>query len=296
MTMTKRAFTNFIFASGARDFLSAGDCGRRFMIWPRAFESGKPGWKMDGDKLALDGNGNPIYINANGEEASVKGDTIANLNAEAKTHRTAKETAETALAKYRTADGKLLDPETAVKAVDMVGKLDAKKLIDSGEVDKLTDQIKSQFTTQLSEKDSALSEAQKTISAMRIDGVFKGSEFIADRVDIPRDMFEASMRGHFRDEDGKIVAYDRSGNKIMSDKTLGELASPDEALEKLVAAHPNKDRILKAQQNGGSGNGGGGGSRGQGKIVTRDQFAAMDAGQQAATAAAAAKGDMQIVD
>jgi len=265
-------------------------------MFPRAFESGKPGWKMDGDKLALDANGNPIYVDANGGESSVKGDTIATLNNEAKTHRLAKEAAEGALAKFKTPDGKLLDPETAVKAVDMVGKLDAKKLIDSGEVDKLTDQIKSQFTTQLTEKDQALATANSQISAMRIDAVFKGSEYINDRVDIPRDMFEASMRGHFKDEDGKIVAYDRSGNKIMSDKNLGELASPDEALEKLVSQHPNKDRILKADQKGGSGNGGGGGQRGQGKVVTRADFAAMDPGAQQATAAAAAKGEMQIVD
>lgn len=262
-------------------------------VFPVAFETGKPGWKMDGDKLALDASGNPIYINANGEEASVKGDTIATLNAEAKGHRTAKETAEAQLAKYKDATGKLIDPTEAVKAIDTVSKIDAKKLIDAGEVDKVRDQIKAEFTGQLTEKDNALKERDSMISNMRIDGVFRGSEFINERVAMPRDFFEAAMRSHFKDEDGKVVAYDRSGNRLMSKKSVGEFASPDEALELLVEMHPQKDTILKAQQGGGSGNNGGGGARGGGRTIKRADFAALPPAEQSAIAT---KGEMTIVD
>ena len=92
----------------------------------------KSGWKMDGDKIAVDGDGNPIFINAAGQEQSVKGDTITNLNAEAKQHRVAKEAAEAELKKYEV-NGKRIDPEVATKAIDTVSKIDAKKLIDAGE-------------------------------------------------------------------------------------------------------------------------------------------------------------------
>ena len=47
------------------------------------------GWKMDGDKLALDSDGNPIFVGADGREMSVKGDTITGLQGEAKRHRIA---------------------------------------------------------------------------------------------------------------------------------------------------------------------------------------------------------------
>lgn len=261
-------------------------------VFPVAFETGKPGWKMDGDKLALDASGNPIYVNSEGVEASVKGDTIATLNAEAKGHRTAKENAEAALKKYEV-NGKLIDPELAIKSVDTVSKIDAKKLIDAGEVDKVRDTIKAEFTAQLTEKDNAIGERDQRINGMLIDSVFKGSEFIAERVAMPRDFFEAAMRTNFKVEDGKVTAYDRSGNRLMSKKSVGEYADPNEALELLVDMHPQKDTILKAQQGGGSGNQGGGGGRGAGRTIRRADFEALPPGEQAAIAT---KGETTIVD
>lgn len=260
-----------------------------------AFEN-KPGWKMDGDKLALDANGNPIYINSAGEEQSVKGDTIANLNSEAKTHRTAKEKAEADLAKYKGPDGKLIDPDTAIKAMDTIGKIDAKKLIDAGEVDKVRDTIKAEFAQQITERDNAIAERDGKINTMMIDGVFKGSEFIAERVAMPRDFFEAAMRSNFKVEDGKVVAYDKSGNRLMSKKSVGEFADPNEALELLVEHHPQKDTILKAVSGGGTGGGGGGGGRGAGATMRRADFDALDPGAKAEAGVAMGKGELAVVD
>lgn len=256
-----------------------------------AFESGTPGWKMDGDKIAVDGDGNPVWINSTGGEQSVKGDTISNLNAEAKAHRTAKETAEAALAKY-----KGIDPDAATKAIDLVANIDAKKLIDAGEVDKVRETIKGDFTAQLAERDKAIEAANVRIENMLIDGVFKGNEFIAERVAMPGDFFQAAMRQNFKVEDGKVVAYDRSGNRLMSKKSSGEFADPNEALELLVESHPQRDTILRAPIGGGTGNGGGGGNRGSGRIVRRADFEAMSPAQAAEAAGLASKGELQIVD
>lgn len=84
----------------------------------------------------------------------------------------------------------------------------------------------------------------------------------------------------FKVEEGKIVAYDASGNKIYSRAKPGELAQFDEALEFLVENYPQKDYILKASGNNG------GGSRptqhdiGQ-KTMKRSAFDALDvAGKQ----------------
>lgn len=261
-----------------------------------AFENDGPGWKMDGDKIATDANGDPIYIGADGREQTVAHDALARRNAEAKQHRERAEKAEEALNKYKDANGKLIDPEVAVKAVDTVSKLDAKKLIDAGEVDKVKDDIKRQFEQQLAEKDTALTAAQQRIDAMLVDGVFKGSEFINERVAMPRDFFEAAMRSNFKVEDGKVVAYDRSGNRLMSKKSPGEYADPNEALELLVEQHPQKDTILKAPSGGGTGGGGGGGNRGTGRVVRRADFDQMAPADKAAAAQAAAKGELTIAD
>jgi hypothetical protein len=254
------------------------------------------GWKKDADgKLALDGDGNPIYVNSAGQESSVKGDTIATLNAEAKSHRTAKERAEADLAKYRV-DGKLLDPETAIKAVDTVSKIDAKTLIDAGKVDEVKAQIEGQYKTQLTEKDQALAERDTRINNMLIDGVFRGNPFVSERVAIPADFFEAQMRNNFKVEDGKVVAYDRSGNRLMSKKNIGDYADANEALELLVETHPQRDAILKAPAAGGSGNNGGGGGRGGGNTMKRGDFDALNPGQQAQIAAKLGTGELKIVD
>jgi hypothetical protein len=260
-----------------------------------AFEN-ETGWKMDGDKIATDANGDPIYIGADGKEQSIAHDAIARRNAEAKQHRERAERAEADLAKYKGPDGKMLDPATAFKAVETVANIDAKKLIDAGEVDKVKEDIKRQFEQQLSEKDTALTAAQQRIDAMLVDSVFKGSEFITERVAMPRDFFEAAMRNNFKVEDGKVVAYDRSGNRLMSKKVPGEYADANEALELLVEMHPQKDTILKAPEGGGTGGGGGGGNRGTGRRMSRADFEKLPAHQQRDAAEAMGKGELTITD
>lgn len=266
-------------------------------IFPVAFETGGK-WKVDADgKLAVDGDGNPIYVKSDNSEQSVKGDTIATLNNEAKTHRTAKEAAEANLAKYKGADGKLLDPETAIKAVDTVKNIDAKKLIDSGEVETLKTQLRDEFTTQLNEKDAKIGELTNQTKSLLIDKQFDGSEFIRERLAVPVDMFRDSFGKNVKiGDDGKPEFYGRDGNRLLSKKHAGEYATGDEAFELLVEQHPQKDTILKAQQNGGTGNGGGGGNRGGGRTMRRSEFDTLAPNQQAEQAALIQKGEMTLVD
>lgn len=256
-----------------------------------------PGWKKDADgKLALDGDGNPIYVNAAGAEQSVKGDTISTLNAEARAHRTAKEAAEAELKKYEV-NGKRVDPIEAVKAVDTISKIDAKKLIDAGEVDRVREQIKGEFTEQLTEKDKRIGELANSNKTLMVDRAFDGSEFVRDRVAVPRDMFRDSFGKNVKvTDDGKLEFYGRDGNRLLSKKNAGEYASGDEAFELLVEQHPQKDTILKAAQSGGTGNNGGGGQQGKGRVVKRADFDAMDPGAQVALSAAMQKGEVQVVD
>lgn len=250
------------------------------------------GWKMDGDKLALDSDGNPIFVGADGREMSVKGDTITGLQGEAKRHRIEKEAAESKLAKF---DG-ITDPDAAKKAIETVSKLDAKQLIDAGKVDEVKEQITKQFQTEIAERDAKLEKANGTIDTMRLDNAFAGSEFMRDRVAVPPEMLRATFQDRFKVEDGKIVAYGADGNPISSKKHIGENASFDEALELIIDNYKHKDQILKAADAAGSGSGGGGGTRGRGRTLNRAQFEALDPVQQQDFAAKMSTGETALVD
>jgi hypothetical protein len=256
-------------------------------LFARAFDN-KSGWKLDADGKIEMKDGNPIWIDSSGNEQTVQGDTITRLNGEAKTHREAKEAAQAELAKYKD-----IDPDAARKAIDTVGKLDAKKLIDAGEVDRVKEQIKGEFTAQLTEAQKALQDRQAAYDDLLIDNVFSGSEFVRENIAVPQDMFKATFKGHFKVEDGKPVAYDRSGNKLLSKERQGEYANPEEAMRLIVESHPQKDAILRAQSTGGTGGGGGGGGRGMGRTIKRDEYEQLPPNKRQEIAL---KGEIAIVD
>lgn len=253
------------------------------------------GWKKDADgKLVVDADGNPIYVNASGGENSIKGDTIATLNSEAKNHRTAKEKAESDLAKYRDDGGKLIDPEVAKKAIDTVSKIDAKTLIDAGEVDRVREQIKAEFTTQLADKDKAIGELSNTNKTLLVDKAFDGSEFVASKIAVPRDMFRAYFGNNVKvGDNGNLEFYGRDGNRLLSKTNHGEFATGDEAFALMVEQHAQKDTILKAPDANGTGGQGGGGNRGTGATIKRTEFETLPPHKQAEIAT---KGEVQIVD
>ena len=225
-------------------------------------------WKLDGDTLAKDDAGNPIWIADGGSEMSVKGDTISRLNGEAATHRKRAETAEVSLAKF---EG-IKDPEAAKKALETVSKLDQKQLIDAGKVDEVRAEITKQYEQKLSEKDQALEQSNQRINNMQLDTAFNSSEFARERLAVPVEMVRATFGDRFKIEDGKIVAYGADGNPVYSKKHVGEPADFDEALELIVGNYKHKDTILKAPDAGGTGGNGGGGARGRGRTITKADF------------------------
>jgi hypothetical protein len=257
-----------------------------------AYDPGKAGWKIGADGKVEAKDGNPIWVDVNGNESVMEGNTVARLNSEAKTHREAAEAANAKLAKFGT-----LDPEIAKKAVDTVSKLDAKKLIDAGEVDKLTEQIKTQFTNEIAERDKKLSDAQQRIENMTRSDVFKSSKFIQERIAVPVEMFESTFRDRVKvnpDGTASIIGFD--GNPVYSKKSIGKIAEVDEAFEILVDGYQHKDAILKAKSAAGSGSNGNGGARGGGAVITRAEFEKLPPHEQKLKSQEAAAGKAQIVD
>jgi hypothetical protein len=246
--------------------------------------------KLDEQGHVVVVDGKPVYVSDDGKEVAFDAPgtvaTINRLNSEAKGHREAKEAAETKLKAF---DG-IEDPAAARKAIETLKNLDHKKLVDAGEVEK----VKSEVAKVYEERIGVLTEEndglKSTLHGEMIGGSFARSKFIAEKAAIPADLVQAKFGSQFKIEDGKIAAYDQSGNRVYSRSKPGEIAPFDEALEIIVDGYAHKDQILKGA------NGGGGGTRGSsggaGKTMTRATFEGLRPMEQQT----AMKDKVQIVD
>lgn len=237
--------------------------------------------EIEGKTYAEVQDGKPVFIGDDSKEIAFDAPgtvaTISRLNGEARGHRERAEAATTSLKAF---EG--LDAEAARKALETVANLDGKKLIDAGQVETLKAEITRSFEGKLAEKDTAYKALEDQLYGEKIGGSFARSKLIADKFAIPADLVEARFGKSFKLEDGKVVAYDASGNRLYSRAKPGETADFDEALEMLIDAYPYKDTILKGQTGAGGGAGNGGGGSGGAKIIKEADFAALSPKDRAA--------------
>jgi len=234
----------------------------------------------------------PIYIHDDGKElefdAAHTVATISRLNAEAKTHR---EKAEELGGKLKSFAG-IDDPLKALAALDTISKLDHKKLVDAGEVDKVRAEIAKVYDSQLGDMQKQLDKLTDNLYEEKVGGAFTRSKVIAEKFAVPADLIQARFGQHFGVENGNIYAADSKGEKLYSRTRPGELATFDEALMILVDQYPYKDSLLKGTGSSGSGARSSGSDGAGGKrTVTRAQFDQMDVAERAAAAK-----DYAIVD
>lgn len=251
--------------------------------------------KLDDSGKAAVLDGKPVYVHDDGREVAFDAPgtvaAISRLNGEARAHRERAEVAEHRLKSYAGID----DPEAAKSALLAIADHGSKHLVDAGEIERAKAEaaqaVEAKYQPVVQERDALQGELVKA----RIGGAFTRSRFIADKLAIPADLVEARFGGQFRIEDGQVVAFDGSGNRIASPANPGEPASFDEALAIIVQAYPYRDTILKGTGASGSGAHGGGG-RGEGRHVTRAQFLALSPAGKAAVARDAAAGKAVITD
>ncbi|NUM72752.1 hypothetical protein HUU40_00180 [candidate division KSB1 bacterium] len=258
---------------------------------PMAFENeGNGGWKMDGDKPVFK-DGNPVWVSKDGTESVLQRDTIERLNSESKTWRTRAEENMTQLKAY---EG--LDAAKAREALEKLQKIDQKSLIDAGEVDKVRNEIKSTYETQLNETKGTITKLQDRINGMITDSAFSASPYIRENIAVPVEMFRGAFGKFFKIENEQLQAFDAAGNRLMSKKKIGEYADFDEAVELLVESYPQKDAILKAPDQRGTNSNGNGGQRGGGRTLKRSDFEKLDAAKQYEFSVAVRKGEARLID
>lgn len=199
----------------------------------------------------LDATGNPVVIHDDGKEAGfdIPG-TYSRMTADGRENADLRRKLVDAQAAAKPFEG--MDAEAVRKALETVANLDAKKLVDAGQVETVKAEaikaVQEQYKPIIEERDALKGQ----LFQEKIGGSFARSKFIAEKVAVPSDMVEAMFGRAFKIEDGRVVAYDPNGQKVFSRVRPGEPADFEEALEALVTAYPNKDAILKASGGTGS--------------------------------------------
>jgi hypothetical protein len=233
-------------------------------------------WKTDENGALVVSEGNPVWIYESGPEKDKEAvvefgktlNTISSITKESISRKDKLNELKAITTKLEAAGIEDIDSwlEQSKKALETVGNLSDKEILDAGEVDKIKKSLTDGYTKQIealrqaaektaSELKAKLEAKDSSIKNLVVRGAFDASDFLKEKTVLLPDFAYAQMGGSFDVEevDGTFVGYarDREGNKLMSIQRPGEVASPLEAIEILINEHPQKDRILKMEANGG---------------------------------------------
>lgn len=249
--------------------------------------------KLDADGRVVVQDGKPVYVHDDGKEVAFDAagavGTISRITDESKKYKERAQTAESAIKSFEGIE----DAEAARKALETVKNLKDGELVTAGKVEEIKAAAAKAAKEQVESAARASAERIKELEAKsgqlegelygeKVGGHFSRSKFVTEKLTLPSALAQKSFGDHFKVEDGKVVGYDATGNKIYSRSKPGELADFDEALETLVDASPFRDDIRRGTGNSGSGaRDTNGGSGGNGRQMTRREFEGLDAAGKA---------------
>lgn len=246
--------------------------------------------EINGQKL-------PVFIHPDGKEVPFDAESTLN-SMRSRTEQSARVEGENKALKdsLKSFEG-ITDADAARKALETVRNIDQGQLIAAGKVEEIKVAAKKAAEEQVAAAAKTHADELARVTKVnegltadlyreRIGGAFGRSKFIVERCAVPADLVQARFGHAFKIEDGKVVAYDPSGNKIYSRAKPGEIAEFDEALETLIDQYQYREQVLKgANASGGGARGGGGSGTGNGgKRMTRAEFSQLDPAAQAKTA------------
>ena len=192
------------------------------------------------------------------EEARLLKDVMRNKLA-AKDAQTALEAANARLKDF---DG--IDPAKvrALLAAEATKEItDAEK---RGEYDRIIKQVREDHASTVATKDAEnlafkeqLAAAQRQVDDLVVGSKFAASRFVSEETVLSGDKARRLYGDHFETENGVSVAYDKprgsSDRTPLIDASTGEKLSFDAALEKIIRADPDFERIGKSKLKPGAG-------------------------------------------
>lgn len=209
--------------------------------------------KLNDQGFAVVQDGKPVYVDDAGTEipfdAPAAMQKITELNSEAKKHRLEAKEAKEKLATFEGIE----DPAAAIKALQFAQSMEGKKVMDDEAIQKLVANAVKPVQEKAAALEAAMAEKDGHIYKLEVSNRFQSSPFIKEKSIIPPDMLEATFGKNFKIENGRVLAFDGSGNQIFSKVKPGEPAEFDEAMQALFDSHPLKDSLYKASGASGSG-------------------------------------------
>ena len=191
-------------------------------------------------KLKLDENGNvvvvdgkAVYVDDSGKDVVFDPVKMTQTNQELRTEAKGYRQKLDAATEKLTAFGEL-DPEAAHKAVETVSNLDAKKLIDAGEAQRVRDEMSKTFQSKLDAETERSRGLQLQLDNVTISSAFRDSAFIKDKVAMPSDFVMSYFKDRIKVVDGRVAVTDAGGNEILSSTNPGAVADFDEAMSIVV--------------------------------------------------------------
>lgn len=134
-----------------------------------------------------------------------------------------------------------------------------------GEFDRVKAQMVEQHTAaldalkaQLAERDATITNQTATIENLTVGSQFASSDYISKNLVLPVDIARGTFGSYFDVEGDAAVAYDKPRGAAERTKLVDAAGNPlpfDLALEKLVSARPDKDKLLRSKQVPGAGSG-----------------------------------------
>lgn len=246
---------------------------------------------IEGKTYALVQDGKPVYKGDDGKDVAFDAagtvGTISRITEESKGYKTRAQTAETAMKAF---EG--LDANAARDAIEKLSKIDAKKLVEAGDMDAAIQAAIRPYADKLALAEKTTGDLTASLNRETIGNRFAMSKFATEKltpagVDLVRTIYGDRLKI----EDGKVVGYGENGEKLVSRSRPGELSNFDEIIETLVDTYPHKDHIMRPSGADGSGAQGKPGPAGS-KTITRAQFDALSQPERAAKA----KEGVKVVD
>lgn len=167
-----------------------------------------------------------------------------------------------AAAQAELAKFKGIDPVKYAELMKAQTAAEEAQALAAGDFDRVRQMMADQHAAEIAEKNAEIERlrnesagAAKVIDGLTIGNDFAGSKYIAENLTLSPTKARVLYGSHFETKDGKTVAYDKpagSPNRTLLVNSAGEPLPFDAAFEKIIAADPDKDSVLKAKLNPGS--------------------------------------------